>query len=61
METEVAVKLENHDQQIKSLKHRMEEQEEQSKAINDLVLSVQKLAINMERMLNEEAAKAGKF
>lgn len=57
METEVAVKLENHDQQIKSLKHRMEEQEEQSKAINDLVLSVQKLAINMERMLNEQTSQ----
>ena len=57
METEVAVKRENHDQQIKSLKHRMEEQEEQSKAINDLVLSVQKLAINMERMLNEQTSQ----
>lgn len=53
-ETEVAVKLENHDQQIKSLKHRMEEQEEQSKAINDLVLSVQKLALNMEAMIKQQ-------
>ena len=26
-ETDIAVKLENHDQQIKSLKHRMEEQQ----------------------------------
>ena len=39
-ETDIAVKLENHDQQIKSLKHRMEEQEEQSKTIQELVLSV---------------------
>lgn len=53
-ETDVAVKLENHDQQIKSLKHRMEEQEEQSKAINDLVLSVQKLALNMEAMIKQQ-------
>ena len=36
-ETDIAVKLENHDQQIKSLKHRMEEQEEQSKTIQELV------------------------
>lgn len=32
----------------------MEEQEEQSKAINDLVLSVQKLALNMEAMIKQQ-------
>lgn len=53
-ETEVAVKLENHDQQIKSLKHRMEEQEEQSKTIQDLVLSVKELALNMQAMIKEQ-------
>lgn len=53
-ETEVAVKLEAHDHEIGSLKHRIKEQEEQSKAINDLVLSVQKLAINMEQMIKEQ-------
>lgn len=55
VETEVAVKLENHDQQIKSLKHRMEEQEEQSKTIRELVLSVKELALNMEAMIREQA------
>lgn len=51
---EVAVKLENHDQQIKSLKHRMEEQEEQGKTLNSLALSVQELALNMKSMIEEQ-------
>ncbi len=51
---EIAVKFENHDQQIKSLKHRMEEQEEQSKTIQDLVLSVKELALNMQSMIKEQ-------
>lgn len=53
-EMEVAVKFENHDQQIKSLKHRMDEQEEQSKVIQDLVLSVKELALNMQAMIKEQ-------
>ena len=52
--TEVAVKLENHDQQIKSLKHRMDEQEEQGKSLSSLALSVQKLALSMESMIEEQ-------
>ena len=53
-DTEVAVKLENHDQQIKSLKHRMDEQEEQGKSLSSLALSVQKLALSMESMIEEK-------
>lgn len=53
-EMEVAVKFENHEQQIKSLKHRMDEQEEQSKTIQDLVLSVKELALNMQAMIKEQ-------
>lgn len=53
-EMETAIKLENHDQQIKSLKHRMDEQEEQSKTIQELVLSVRELALNMQAMLKEQ-------
>lgn len=53
-ETEFAVKLEAHEHEIGSLKHRMREQEEQSKSISELVLSVQKLAINMEQMIKEQ-------
>ena len=54
-ETDIAVKFENHDQQIKSLKHRMEEQEEQSKTIQELVLSVKELALNMQTMIEGSA------
>ena len=53
-DTEVAVKLENHDQQITSLKHRMDEQEEQGKSLSSLALSVQKLALSMESMIEEQ-------
>ena len=53
-DTEVAVKLENHDQQIKSLNHRMDEQEEQGKSLSSLALSVQKLALSMESMIEEQ-------
>lgn len=60
-ETEVAVKLEGHEHEIKSLKHRMDEQEEQSKTIQDLVISVQKLALNMEAMLKEQGAQGDRL
>lgn len=51
---EVAVKLEAHEHEIKSLKHRMEDQEEQSKTIQELVLAVKELALNMQAMLKEQ-------
>lgn len=51
---EIAVKLEGHDHEIGSLKHRMGEQEEQSKTIQELVLSVKELALNMQAMLREQ-------
>ena len=54
IDTDVAVKLENHEQQIKSLKHRMDEQEEQGKSFSSLALSVQKLALSMESMIDEQ-------
>lgn len=37
---EIAVKLEGHEHEIGSLKHRMKNQEEQTKTIQDLVMSV---------------------
>ena len=49
-ETEVAVKLENHEQQIRSLKHRMDEAEKRGKILQDLAMSTQKLAIGMDSM-----------
>ena len=60
-ETEVAVKLENHYQQIKSLKHRMDEQEEQSKTIQELVLSVKELALNMQTMIEVQGKQGDRL
>ena len=51
---EIAVKLEGHDHEIGSLKHRMSDQEEQNKTIQELVLSVKELALNMQAMLREQ-------
>ena len=60
-ETDIAVKFENHDQQIKSLKHRMEEQEEQSKTIQELVLSVKELALNMQTMIEVQGKQGDRL
>lgn len=60
-ETEVAVKLEAHEHEIKSLKHRMEDQEAQSKTIQELVLSVKELALNMQAMLKEQGSQGEKI
>lgn len=51
---EIAVQFENHEQEIKSLKHRMDNCEEQNKALTKLVNSVDKLALNMEYMAKEQ-------
>ena len=51
---EIAVKFEGHEHEIKSLKHRMNAQEEESKSIQALVVSVEKMAVNMENMLAEQ-------
>lgn len=60
-ETEVAVKLEAHEHEIKSLKHRMEDQEEQSKTIQELVLAVKELAINMQAMIKEQGNQGARL
>ena len=60
-ETDIAVKLENHDQQIKSLKHRMEEQEEQSKTIQELVLSVKLFALNVPTMFEVQGKQGARL
>ena len=58
METETAVKLEAHEHEIGSLKHRVRELEAEFKAINELTMSVNRLAVNMENMLQEQKAQA---
>lgn len=55
---EIAVKIEGHDHEIGSLKHRMKEQEEQSKTIQELVLSVKELALNMKNMIEVQGKQA---
>ena len=51
---EIAVRLENHEQEIKSLKHRMDEREEKDKTLSELTTSVRTLAVNMEYMAKEQ-------
>ena len=53
-EEAIAVRLENHEQEIKSLKHRMTEQEEKDKTLTELTTSVKTLAVNMEYMAKEQ-------
>lgn len=51
---DIAVRLENHEQEIKSLKHRMDEQEDKDKTLTELTISVKTLATNMEYMAKEQ-------
>lgn len=53
-ELDIVKQLTNHEDNIKSLKHRMDAQEKQAKAINDLAVSVKELAINMNVMNDKQ-------
>lgn len=53
-EQEIALKLNDHDHEIKSLKHRMTDMEKKQSEIETLTLSVSELAINMRHMLEEQ-------
>ena len=44
------------EKEIKSLKHRMDSQEEQTKTIQSLVVTVKELAVNMHNMLEVQTA-----
>ncbi|WP_300772266.1 hypothetical protein [uncultured Acetatifactor sp.] len=50
---EIAVKIEGHEHEIKSLKHRMDTQEE-SKSIQQLVVSVERIALSTEHIMQEQ-------
>ena len=56
---EIAVKLAEHQKEIGSLKHRMDDCEKENKLMTGLVSTVSKLATNMEYMAKEQA-KQGK-
>lgn len=49
---EIAIKLTAHEQEIKSLKHRMDEVEEMTISINNLAISVEKLAMSVSTMIS---------
>nr|WP_300825571.1 hypothetical protein [uncultured Acetatifactor sp.] len=51
---EIAVKMEGHEHEIKSLKHRMDTQEEESKSIQALVISVERIALSTEHIMKEQ-------
>lgn len=53
-EQQIALKLNDHDHEIKSLKHRVEEVEQKQSEIGELTQSVNKLAINMGYMFDEQ-------
>lgn len=61
MEQEVALKINDHDHEIKSLKHRVGECEEQQKIMNALVNSVNELALNMKHMFDEQKAQGARL
>ena len=53
-EIETVKTLENHEQRIVSVEHRIKNLETMQQSMNDLIISVNKLAYNMEGMLVEQ-------
>lgn len=57
-EQEVAIKLNDHDHEIGSLKHRMDSVEHKQESIEAIANSVNKLAINMQYMVEEQKSQS---
>ena len=53
----VLLKLNDHDNRISELSHRVSGQEEQIKIIGELSLSVRELAVNMKNMVREQISQ----
>ena len=53
--TEIAVRLEAHEHEIGSLKYRVKELEAEGRALQELTVCVNKMAVNMENMIGELA------
>ena len=51
---EVMITLANHENKIAELYHRLKAQEQQTRAINELSLSVRELAVTMKGMISEQ-------
>lgn len=58
---EIAVLLTDHDNQIGSLKHRMDQCEKQTEVLHKLANSVDKLAVNMEYMSREQERQGARL
>lgn len=58
-ETEIVVKLEVHEHEINTVKNRMKDLEAQSRAIQEIAISVNRMAVSIENML-EEVNRQGK-
>lgn len=58
---EIAVRFEHDRNEIDSLKHRMDECEEQQTILNKLVNSVDVLAVNMKHMADEQKKQGDKL
>lgn len=58
---EIAVGLAEHGKEIGSLKHRVKGCEEQQKTMNNLIKVVDKLAVNMENMLEAQKGQSGRL
>ena len=56
-EREFEIKLNDHDHEISSLKHRVKDVESEQKELSLLARNVDRLATNMERMLVEQQAQ----
>lgn len=52
-ETEVAVKIEVHEYEISFLKNRLKDLEAQARTIHELSIALNKMAVNMENILQE--------
>lgn len=51
---EIAIKLTEHHKEIGSLKHRVDDLEENTNTIHELVISVKELALNIKSMIHEQ-------
>ena len=51
---EIAVALAEHGKEIDAMKHRVGDLETETRVINDLAMSTQRMAVNMENMLEEQ-------
>ena len=61
IQEEIAVRIEAHEHEIKSLKHRMDSQEEESKSLQKLVVSVEKIALSTEHIMQEQEEQGNRL